>query len=469
METKCCRNRNPQTELEKLYFKILETYEGCVLVADKTGKIIFWSGPEPTETFGLTGEEMSSGITLQQMVNMAQQNISPSLNALYTGRVAREIVIPATGTVFQMTSTPVFGDKGELELVVTFAMFDEKQREATEYFAQERNRYMQILTELQGKKMSLSSSKQMVANDVKMQNVLKFADQIARKESCVLITGESGVGKDVIARYIHQHSQRSGHVFLPVNCAAIPENLAESELFGYESGSFTGAKKGGKPGLFELADGGTLFLDEIGELPLSIQAKLLRVLETSEVQRVGGSATEKVSVRILAATNMDLRMAVQNKTFRMDLYYRLNVFTLPIPPLRERPADIRPLIDSFLDEYNKKYRSKINFQPDELKQLQNYPFPGNIRELRNIVERYVITSGQFPQDLWENTGKVGENIGTAEQENIHWKETGLKRAIRLYEQQCIQQAMKQAKGVVPDAARLLQIPTSTLYQKLRMK
>ena len=147
-----------------------------------------------------------------------------------------------------MTSTPVFGDKGELELVVTFAMFDEKQREATEYFAQERNRYMQILTELQGKKMSLSSSKQMVANDVKMQNVLKFADQIARKESCVLITGESGVGKDVIARYIHQHSQRSGHVFLPVNCAAIPENLAESELFGYESGSFTGAKKGGKPG-----------------------------------------------------------------------------------------------------------------------------------------------------------------------------------------------------------------------------
>ena len=368
-----------------------------------------------------------------------------------------------------MTSTPVFGDKGELELVVTFAMFDEKQREATEYFAQERNRYMQILTELQGKKMSLSSSKQMVANDVKMQNVLKFADQIARKESCVLITGESGVGKDVIARYIHQHSQRSGHVFLPVNCAAIPENLAESELFGYESGSFTGAKKGGKPGLFELADGGTLFLDEIGELPLSIQAKLLRVLETSEVQRVGGSATEKVSVRILAATNMDLRMAVQNKTFRMDLYYRLNVFTLPIPPLRERPADIRPLIDSFLDEYNKKYRSKINFQPDELKQLQNYPFPGNIRELRNIVERYVITSGQFPQDLWENTGKVGENIGTAEQENIHWKETGLKRAIRLYEQQCIQQAMKQAKGVVPDAARLLQIPTSTLYQKLRMK
>ena len=392
METKCCRNRNPQTELEKLYFKILETYEGCVLVADKTGKIIFWSGPEPTETFGLTGEEMSSGITLQQMVNMAQQNISPSLNALYTGRVAREIVIPATGTVFQVTSTPVFGDKGELELVVTFAMFDEKQREATEYFAQERNRYMQILTELQGKKMSLSSSKQMVANDVKMQNVLKFADQIARKESCVLITGESGVGKGLIAKQLHEEGNRCEGPFVTVNCGAIPDNLIESELFGYAPGAFTGSRSDGKKGLFEVAQSGTIFLDEISELPLNMQVKLLRVIQEREITPVGGVKPIPIDVRIVSATNRDLQDLVRQDKFREDLYYRLNVVPITVPPLRDRPEDILPLIQSNLHKYNENLREHKVLSSEALTVLLKYPWPGNVRELQNIIERLIITT-----------------------------------------------------------------------------
>lgn len=219
-------------------------------------------------------------------------------------------------------------------------------------------------------------------------------DRVAPLDTTVILFGETGVGKEVFAKYIYQHSARKNKPFIKVNCGAIPANLVESELFGYEKGAFTGADKNGKMGLFELANTGTIFLDEVGELPLDMQVKLLRVLQEQEFERIGGRKPVKVDVRVLAATNRDLEEMVKQKTFRQDLYYRLMIFPVHIPPLRERPDDILPLAQLFLQTLNRKYDFKKYLSPLSAKMMQDYSWPGNIRELRNIIERAVIISNE---------------------------------------------------------------------------
>src|SRR6201984_2307763 len=226
-----------------------------------------------------------------------------------------------------------------------------------------------------------------VARSAKMQEVLALVERVAATPSTVLIGGESGVGKDLIARLIHQRSSRSSGPFLKINSTAIPENLLESELFGYEKGAFTGATTT-KPGKFELADKGTLFLDEIGDIPLTIQVKLLRVLQEREFERLGGTRTIKVDVRLIAATNRDLRDALEQGTFREDLYYRLNVVPIDIPPLREHKEDIPDLANLFLSRLAQKSQNKIEgIRPEAMRKLTEFHWPGNVRELENIVER----------------------------------------------------------------------------------
>ena len=219
-------------------------------------------------------------------------------------------------------------------------------------------------------------------------------DRVAPLDTTVILFGETGVGKEVFAKYIYQHSARKNKPFIKVNCGAIPANLVESELFGYEKGAFTGADKNGKMGLFELANTGTIFLVEVGELPLDMQVKLLRVLQEQEFERIGGRKPVKVDVRVLAATNRDLEEMVKQKTFRQDLYYRLMIFPVHIPPLRERPDDILPLAQLFLQTLNRKYDFKKYLSPLSAKMMQDYSWPGNIRELRNIIERAVIISNE---------------------------------------------------------------------------
>jgi transcriptional regulator with PAS, ATPase and Fis domain len=219
-------------------------------------------------------------------------------------------------------------------------------------------------------------------------------DRVAPLDTTVILFGETGVGKEVFAKYIYQHSARKNKPFIKVNCGAIPANLVESELFGYEKGAFTGADKNGKMGLFELANTGTIFLDEVGELPLDMQVKLLRVLQEQEFERIGGRKPVKVDVRVLAATNRDLEEMVKQKTFRQDLYYRLMIFPVHIPPLREHPDDILPLAQLFLQTLNRKYDFKKYLSPLSAKMMQDYSWPGNIRELRNIIERAVIISNE---------------------------------------------------------------------------
>ncbi len=223
----------------------------------------------------------------------------------------------------------------------------------------------------------------------KMQEVFKTALKAARTKATILLIGESGTGKELIAKAIHFESDRSKGPFLAINCAAIPENLLEAELFGYEKGAFTGALVS-KPGKFELANGGTIFLDEIGDLPLALQAKLLRVIQDKTFERIGGTKSIKVDIRIIAATNKDLEEMVKNGKFREDLYFRLNVIPIYLPPLRERKEDIPLLIDHFLKKFNKEYGKNISINKSAMEKLINYSWPGNVRELENTIERLII-------------------------------------------------------------------------------
>ena len=227
-----------------------------------------------------------------------------------------------------------------------------------------------------------------------MQNVMLLTKRLAAVNSTVLITGESGVGKGLIAKLLHEQGPRTGGPFVTVNCGAIPENLIESELFGYVSGAFTGSRAEGKQGLFEVAQNGTIFLDEISELPLNLQVKLLRVIQEREITPVGGVKPIPVDVRIVSATNKNLMELVKEEKFREDLYYRLNVVPINVPPLRDRPEDILPLIQSNLVKYNEHLNENKTLSPDVLTTLLKYPWPGNIRELQNIIERLIITTNE---------------------------------------------------------------------------
>jgi transcriptional regulator with PAS, ATPase and Fis domain len=230
----------------------------------------------------------------------------------------------------------------------------------------------------------------MVAKSPSMKQAVHLALKLARiGASNILLQGESGTGKGLLAKFIHKYSRRAGKPFIQINCAALPENLLEAELFGYEKGAFTGARETGKAGLFELAAGGTLFLDEIGELSPGVQAKLLKYLDDQEIMPLGSTRSRKIDCAILAATNRDLRQLTRNKRFRLDLLHRLNTFTLSIPPLRERPEDILELTRICLKRYNKKYNRRAHIGYKALKALKSYGFPGNVRELINIVKQAV--------------------------------------------------------------------------------
>jgi propionate catabolism operon transcriptional regulator len=293
----------------------------------------------------------------------------------------------------------------------------------------------------------------------------EHAAVFAKTNATVLITGESGTGKEMFAQGIHLESSRALGPFLAVNCAALPESLLESELFGYEEGAFTGAKKGGKPGLFELAHGGTLFLDEIGEMPLRIQVHLLRVLQERRVRRVGGERIIPVDVRIIAATNRNLEREIRQERFRADLYYRINMLQLEVPPLRERLSDIPALVGSMILEMNEQHRQKIE-RIDEgvYPLLQSYHWPGNVRELRNMVERMVLLAkeGKIDAEMVKPL-MAGKTRAEAEAPLV----PGMPEPSMNPEVERITAALKVAKYNKSLAAKALGMDRSTLWRKIK--
>ena len=301
-----------------------------------------------------------------------------------------------------------------------------------------------------------------VARSPKMQEVLATVERVAPTNSTVLLGGESGVGKDLVARAIHEKSRRASGPFLKINSTAIPENLLESELFGFEKGAFTGAVAS-KPGKFELADKGTLFLDEIGDVPPATQVKLLRVLQEREFERLGGTKTVKVDVRLIAATNKDLREALEQGTFREDLYYRLNVVPIDIAPLRERKEDIPDLVDLFISRFSAESRKPIEgIAPEATRILVNYHWPGNVRELQNIVERACALAKGDKLDV----GDIHLDVRPAKSGNggAGFLPDGM--TLEQWEDEMVQEALRRANGNKSQAARLLGLSRNALRYRL---
>lgn len=301
-----------------------------------------------------------------------------------------------------------------------------------------------------------------------MQKVFERIAKVADSDSTILISGESGTGKELVAKTIHYQSARGSRPLIPVNCGAIPESLLESELFGHEKGAFTGAIAT-RIGRFELADGGTIFLDEIAELSRPLQVKLLRVLQEREFERVGGIKTIHVNVRILAATNRRIEKAVEDGDFRKDLYYRLNVIPLAIPPLRERKDDIELLCNHFLELYcQKKKRTTMTIDSEAMKIIKKYPWPGNVRELENLIERIVVLKDR-DDDLIKAPELPERFLNKQEEIDITITDDGidLSKAVEHFEKRLINQALKKSHGVKSKAANLLRVNRTTLVEKIK--
>ncbi|MDD5169428.1 MAG: sigma 54-interacting transcriptional regulator, partial [Syntrophales bacterium] len=291
-----------------------------------------------------------------------------------------------------VTGNPVFDDQGNLFRVVTNVRDVTELVSLQEQLSIEKEQTLKYRTELTHLRSLQVRDSCLVFRSKPMTQIIELAMKMADVDSTLLITGESGTGKELVAKLVHRQGKGDASPFISINCAAIPEQLLESELFGYEGGAFTGAKKEGKPGLFELAHSGTLFLDEVAELPLSLQVKLLRAIQDKEVTRVGSTKVIPVNVRIIAATNRNLPKMLRDGTFREDLYYRLMVVPLHVLPLRDRKEDIPLLVRNFLDEFNSHFGYEKTLLPEVLDKLVNYSWPGNVRELKNVIERMIVMS-----------------------------------------------------------------------------
>lgn len=369
--------------------------------------------------------------------------------------------IKKTGKYVIVTGNPIFNSEGKIICVVTNVRditelnHLKNQLETTKDLSE---RYYTELQHLRSQQLKLND---IVAVSPQMKDILQKIHRVSKVDSTVLIMGESGVGKEIIAKLIHRNSPRSEGPFIKINCGALPENLLESELFGYETGAFTGAKKGGKPGLVELANGGSLFLDEIGELTLPMQVKLLRLLQEKEFIRVGGSQVQTVSVRFITATNKDLKAMVKENRFREDLYYRLNVVPVYIPPLRERTSDLLPLITKFVKRFGETHNLVKKLSSEALEILMAYNWPGNIRELENTIEQLMvltpdeeITGSDIPEYIREKLQPVLE------------QSKSLETLVSRFERDIISKSLAR-HGTMNRAAQALEIHRTTLLRKAK--
>lgn len=342
------------------------------------------TGISVSEVKGRTMHELVEAGVLDQSVSILVMESKKSITITQT--------IKKTNTQVLVTGNPVFDENGDLFRIVT------NVRDVTELYnlqnqlQESKEQTLLYETELRHLRSQQAEDTGIIYRSLCMEKIIELSLKLANVDSTVLITGESGTGKELLAKLIHKHGKGINKPFIKINCAAIPEHLLESELFGYDAGAFTGAKKEGKPGLFELAHNGTLFLDEVAEMPLLLQSKLLRVLQERQIIRVGGTKPLDVNVRIIAATNRDLPKMVKEGDFREDLYYRLMVIPIELPPLRERKEDIPLLVKHFVDTLNQRYGYQYHASAKLLNVLSEYPWPGNIRELANIIERLVITT-----------------------------------------------------------------------------
>ncbi|HMM22167.1 MAG TPA: sigma 54-interacting transcriptional regulator [Selenomonadales bacterium] len=451
------------------YEKILENINETIYVVDENG-IVTYCNKRAEDLYGIQRSDIL-GKHIEKFFPNAL-----CLQVLKTGQSYEYVEHrPREGNFVLISSIPIReGDRLIGAVSIDQDITEVKRMSSELQEAKSRIKYLEYIEEMMKSGSGESGFEKIVYKSKQMYDLILLAKRVAESDASVMIMGESGTGKDLFAHAIHQESARRDRPYVVVDCSAIPPSLMESELFGYEPGAFTGAQRKGKAGKFEVADGGTVFLDEIGELPLEMQSKLLRVLEGREFYRVGGVKPIKVDIRIIAATNRDMGAMLKNGSFRQDLFYRLNVFSLNIPPLRERRDDIPILIDFYLKRYsviNNKLIDRI--APEVMAMLLHYHWPGNVRELKNAIERLVILS----EDNAITTGhlpRIVETIGngaTATDEGRMATEfqtlLSLEEAVIAAERQTILNALKAAGNNKAQTAKLLDIPRSTLYYKLQ--
>ncbi|OSS41238.1 Two component, sigma54 specific, transcriptional regulator, Fis family [Desulfurella amilsii] len=416
-----------------------------IYLADSKG-VTLWVN-KVFEDISLIKKEEVVGKTLGELVDTKYFSNSATLSVMQTNKPITVSFDTKTGKKLLSQGKPLFDQNGRLKYIVNTiydlsSILTPQNEESYQY--------------------SLFNDYNIVAQSEKMLRVSSIAIKASNIDLPVLICGETGVGKELIAKLIHYAGIRKNKTFISLNCAAIPESLIESELFGYEPGSFTGSDKKGKKGIFELTDKGTVLLDEIGEMPLSSQAKLLRFLEQKEFIKLGGTRLTKVDVRVIAATNKDLKKLILEGRFRKDLYYRLSAITIYVPPLRERLDDIDILVNFFLNNLNEIYKTKKSILPDVIELIKTLSLDGNVRELKNIIERlyfYSINDIITLDDFYQNIGQNRIN-------EIIISENSLKDELEAYEKSILEKYYKQYHST-RKLARFLKISQTSAFKKLK--
>lgn len=474
------------TSLLSLYEGILEDLPIGIAVADRQGRIVMVNR-EYQETLGILQQNVR-GLSLSKVMPFSKIQ-----EVLSDGQSVLKTEVNYKGSTFLVSEAPIYSDQelvGGLSKILNRERLEKYQvKEVFERFQILESKLLFYKEELHELRRMSSPLEEIIGDTPEMKKIKQVAARVALHDANVLITGESGTGKGILAQAIHSLSDRNNEPFIKINCAAIPENLLESELFGYEEGAFTGAVKGGKPGKFELAQGGTIFLDEIGDMPIAMQAKILRVLQEKSFERVGGHKTLNVNVRLIAATHRDLRKEIDEGKFRLDLYYRLAVINLHIPPLRERQGDISKLAECIVCKLSRKYAQAVKgISPEVKKLLQAYAWPGNVRELENVLEyafnflepeedyiRLEHLSGDFVKKLApvacistpNSYAELSVTSREADSSGPEALSVSLERAVAQTEIKAILQALGMSHGNKQEAARILGIHVSGLYQKLK--
>lgn len=448
---------------------IFDSSSDGIWVCDGKGKVLSintasakLNGIKPTEVIGknvndlLDDREFDKSVTAKVIASGRQETVMQ-----YISRTKRFLL---------STGTPSFDRNGHIDLIV----INERDmtelnilRKQVEESQKANEKFTEELSEISLLELERNA---IIAESSRMRQILQMSLKLSHLgASNILILGESGTGKGLLAKLIHKNSKRRKKAFVEINCAALPEHLLEAELFGYEKGAFTGAGNKGKMGLFELANNGTLFLDEIGDMPLALQAKLLKYLDNQEIRRVGGTESIIISCSIVAATNQNLHDLVRKKQFREDLYYRLNSFTLELPPLRERSEDISGLILHYLAEFNTKYGCSKTLSPNGMRLLQEYSFPGNIRELKSIIENGVVLSDDSYIDAFIQASVSGEPPVTHNhfKQSESWSDSlDLPARLAETEKRCLQLAKSQY-STTREIAAVLGISQPSVVRKLK--